>query len=231
MSDFITQAGQQLELAGVPAEALAQLSFLTKGAQWHDRQPPAVMRQVVLGGTAGQRRVVIFPQAASSTRGVQDLLEVYGEYLLEVAGRAGQLAWRHKLALAEPAHVALFQEKLASRQYSTFRSLVESIDGAVARLTALHLANAFIHHRVPMADAFNTAVDTWPATAGLASGQVPLSLTPLVSAYCDSDVWQRFPVAFSQRAMGLLNCGRQDVLQKFVEVIDSVCLPQPLNSI
>lgn len=217
------QVKSQLDKSGLPAFALARLAAIGKDSVQVSSKPPGMERCVSLGSTDGKSIVLMYNGAAESPRASQDLLEVYGELIIQSAGAVGAEIWEKKLTLALPETVAEFTEKLQSKKFTSYRSLVESFDGAVARLTALHLANALIWHRVSFAGAFNVNVLEWPQTASFAQGQAPYSLVPLVSAYCDPDVWKSFPVAFRHRVAGTLTCGRQDVLKAFNGVIESVC--------
>jgi hypothetical protein len=221
--DAFTQVQTAIEKAALPKEVLARLSAAKSTAKQLDIQPSAIQRVVMLGSDGGGSHIQLFKNFQGSSRAVQDLLDTYGELILMTSGEIGSIIWERKLVLADSEIACQFNDKLKSGNFSSFKSLVESFTGAVERLVAIHLSNALIHYRVSFGDTKNIDVKVWPQTEGLANGTVPYSLTPLLGAYCDPDVWRSFPVAFRNRVQGTLTSGRKDVLSEFRQVIDSVC--------
>jgi hypothetical protein len=222
MNDVVNQVHDKIKSAGLPDEVLARLSLARGSIQQLSIQPAAISRTVMLANKDQQSHIQLFKNFGDSPRAAEDLLEAYGELILLSSGTAGLQIWEKKLALADRGVADLFNQKLKSGNYSTFRALVESYGGAVERLVALHIANALIHHRQSFGDASNIDVFMWPHTEGLANGTVPYSLVPLISAYCDSDVWRHFPVAFRHRVMGTLAAGRKDVLDEFKKIVGAI---------
>lgn len=168
--------------------------------------------------------IYLFGSTSNTPTLTVDLVRAVGELIERKATAAGQAdIWRRKLVLPDATIGEEFNTKLRSRQYSTYRSLVESFTGAVSRLQALHIANALIANKVPMADAYNLDVTTCGYTATFATGKAPYSITPLVSAYCEAEVWKSFSKAFQQHCLGGIKCRRSDVGAKLEQVIEAVC--------
>lgn len=121
--------------------------------------------------------------------------------------------WQRKLVMANPVTVREVQARLSTAQ--GYSRLVDSFSLPVDRLVAIHLANALIAHRVPPTEAPDLA--QWEPTAALANGRHPFSLTPLVTAYCASDltapeaiVWLAFEqvvIDHSQVAQAVMDLG------------------------
>jgi hypothetical protein len=206
--------------AKLDQEATGKLLAAVSGAKEVDFQPAGISRSVAL--SAGGDSINIFKTFSSDPKGHEGLLEALGELTLLKAGDLGKQVWERKLVFAAPETANDFDHKLKSGNFSLFKSLVESFDGAVQRLEALHYANALISNGVAIGDAKNLNIFEWSATKDMAGGKVPYSLVPLVSAYCDSDQWKSFPKAFAAYVLGTLACGRNDVKGKFEEVIKSV---------
>jgi hypothetical protein len=221
--DIVKQIHQEIDKAKLPPEAVAKLNLARQSIVRTPVQPNKIDRVAMLGTSGTLAHVELFKNFGESPRSVSDLLDTYGELILKLSGQVGSEIWRRKLVTADRGVADSFNVKLQSGRFSTFRGLVESFEGAVERLVALHLANALIHHRVSFGDAKNMDVFEWPHTQGLATGKVPYSVIPLVSAYCDPDVWRVFPTAFRHRVLGTLACGRKDVEVEFKAVVDSVC--------
>ena len=221
--DTFSQVHTAIEKSGLPKEVLARLAVAKGSVRQMNVQPQAIQRVAMLGREDGKAHIQLFKNFSDSSRAVQDLLDTYGELILMTSGEAGGEIWQRKLVLADPGVAQKFNEKLKTGNFSSFRSLVESFAGAVERLTALHIANALIYHRISFGDAKNVDVTAWPQTEDLAKGTMPFSLTPLLGAYCDPDVWRNWPVAFRHRVLGTLTCARNDVLTEFKKVIDAVC--------
>jgi len=221
--DAFDQVQGAIEKAGLPQEVIAKLAIAKGSIRKMDTQPMAISRVAMLGREGDSAHIQLFKNFSGSSRAVQDLLDTYGELILMTSGNAGGEIWRRKLVLADPEVSAQFNEKLKSGKFSSFRSLVESFNGAIERLVAVHISNALLHCKVSFGDAKNMDVTVWPQTEGLANGKIPFSLTPLLGAYCDPDVWRNFPVAFRHRVLGTLTCGRNDVLTEFKKIVDTVC--------
>lgn len=205
----------------IPESVLNFCLGLIRSARPVDAQPGSA---VCARASQAEECINLYGTTSSTPLLTLDLLEAAGELIERKAVAAGQASlWQRKLVLPDAEVADEFNAKLRHRQYSTFQSLVESFGGAVQRLQAIHLANALIANKVPMADAFDIDVKVCGFTATFASCKVPYSITPLASAYCEPEVWQRFPVAFRQVATTGLKCRRSDVCAKMNSVVEAVC--------
>lgn len=168
-------------------------------------------------------QLILFPQKQSSPEAVQELLEALGELIFVTQQDWHRSVWARKLVLSDKVVGISFNEKLKAGKFSSYKSLVESFDGAVERLVALHLANALIANCVPCKDSLNVDILEWPQTEGLASGKIPFSILPLLGAYCDSQQWESFPKSFACHVLGTVACSRVDVKIKLAEIVKLVC--------
>lgn len=216
--DSVFAAVQQ---ANLPAEAISQLATANQSVKRAATAPLSITRTAVFSPSS--QNIVLFSGFDSSPKAAEDLLAAYGDLIYQMSGETGKTIWEQKLVLANPDTGNLFNERLRQSRFSTFKALVESFDGAVQRLEALHIANAFIYNKVPITSAYGIDVTKHPMTAEFAGGRKPYSAVPLISAYVDQDIWQDFKVAFSRRISNTLSCGRADVKDLLVKTIDSVC--------
>ena len=210
---LIEDASTLLGQVTAPPDVLSFLQKALSQAREDDYRPPGIKKVAML--TPEKANIVIFKNFVSAGTGPEELLEVLGELALAKAGPEGKEIWERKLVFSDGRVGDEYTAKLASGNFSTHRSLVESFVGAVERLEAAHIANALIANGVSIGDSKNVRVKEWPATKDMSTGATPYSLVPLVSAYCDPDVWRYFPKAFAAYVSGKLTCGRSDVLTAF----------------
>lgn len=213
-------ANVEQSLTGLPDVLVKMVRQSVMGAKELDIQPEGFERVAALSASPGT--IQLYADFGKSNRATQDLLEAVGDLILQKAGKVGQQIWKRKLCLANDGTASSFTQKLGSKQFSTYRSVVESFTGAIERLIALHLANALISQRLSIEDAYNIDVANWPATTQFASGKKAYSIIPLATAYCDPSCVESYGHAFYCRVMSKLACGRKDVKEAFVGVIDSV---------
>ncbi len=145
-----------------------------------------------------------------------------GDWLFNNSPTTAREIWNKQLVAADPSVGAAFDAKLSSGQFSSWRALVESFDGAVNRLVALHIANALIANGMPIGDAVGLKVVDWPMTSEFATGKRPMSIIPLTSAYCDANQIASFGAAFAASITGSLSCSRTDVKRVLKQCIDTV---------
>lgn len=209
-----------LQKANLDSQTLSFVSRALDSAKTHQGLAPGIRVSSMLAPSRDS--IIIFNASSNSPGSDRELLEVIGELIYSKAGQVGQDVWSKKLVFSNSEVGKIFNDKLQSGAFSTFRSLVESIPTPVLRLEALHVANALIANGVSMGDAKNLDVTKWPAVEGLVNGTVPYPLLPLVSAYFDPSVWSSFPKAFAAYVKGELVCPCQDVTLKLHESLNSV---------
>jgi hypothetical protein len=94
---------------------------------------------------------------------------------------------------------------LSSGEYTTFQSIVQSIERATDRLVAIHLSNGLLSNGQTAISSRNINVLQWGTTSEFATGQKPYSLIPLVSVYAPSDIYQHFNAAFADNILSNLS--------------------------
>jgi hypothetical protein len=198
----------------------AQIDIAINSAETDLNSTPGIYRAASVRRLP-QPQLLIFQNNSGSPQAVQDTLISCGEVIWLTQSPQDREIWTRKLVFEDSGIAANFNEKLQSGQFSSYKSIVESFDNSIHRLVALHLANALIYNRVPCGQGIN--VLEWPQTTGLANGQIPYSILPLLGAYCDSDCWESFPRAFMHHVMGTVRCARKEVAEKLADIVESIC--------
>ena len=220
MSDIVSYVGSLRLAQSLPDAYRKALGSVASAATVSGALPPTVTATAFVS-TDG-KSVVFAPGFQQDTSG-QAAVEAAGAVILALSGQEGQRLWQDKLVKACPGAVDEFNGKLSSGQYSQFRGIVDSFTNPVGRLVALHLANAFIGSYTPIAAATGLDIKTWPKTAEFCSGGARYSLTPLVSAYCQPELWQSFPKAFYARVTkGNIPSSHTAVGAEFDKLMDEI---------
>ena len=113
--------------------------------------------------------------------------------------------WEKRFVRARLDQVNLFQGKLSSGEYTTFQSIVQSIERATDRLVAIHLSNGLLSNGQTAISSRNINVLQWGTTSEFATGQKPYSLIPLVSVYAPAGIYQHFNAAFADNILSNLS--------------------------
>jgi hypothetical protein len=215
----ISKAIELIKKSGLNPELEELVSTVCGKIEHADVQPKGFTKTAGINPDSGN--IQLFKNFESGTNSLQELLGTIGELLLAKSGADGKAIWEKKLVLLTSNTPEKFNGKLKSKQFSSFRSLVESFKGSVNRLEALHIANALIYHKISFGDSFNLDVKVWPQTEAFCNGKKPYSLIPLATAYFDQQ-YMEFSNAFCGKVLGDIKCSRKDVLDKFLEVVDGV---------
>ncbi len=111
------------------------------------------------------------------------LVKCFLDYIYNKSNDSYKEIWNRKLISADKRCIDNIQRKLFSG-VTDFKSIVESYQGAVDRLTALHVCNALIANGVSTRSAASININSYGATEDFCSGKTRMSLLPLVSCYC-----------------------------------------------
>lgn len=152
---------------------------------------------------------------------VGSLLAALGAKIAHQFSPSSKARWASQLVFARPSQIDAFAGRLAQQKCETYKDLVDSFSSAVDRLVALHIANALIANRVPIAEGVNLDIRKWGATEKFAAQLTPYSLIPLVSAYCPQ--FSEFSRTFSAFVVsGLKDVSESSVRAELKDLVRSL---------
>ena len=131
--------------------------------------------------------------------------------------------FEYKFVLPPAQTIKEFTDRLRLGTYKSYKQIVEDTEGAVPRLTVIHLVNALLLNQYPISEARDLDVTTWNSTKDFASRKRYMSLTPLVSAYSPRELYESFPVAAAAYLENELSDVRESTTRgSFVDLMDAI---------
>ena len=145
-----------------------------------------------------ENKITLYPSilAKSKNVGCFVLLKEVGHLLFTNCDEALARRWNMKLCLPTEQQINAVQSKL-TRDFKSYREVMESFKTAMDRYVALNIANALISKGVPYAQVQNLNLRTWGATQEYANLQRYHSIIPMLSAYAPKEIFEDFGAAFA----------------------------------
>lgn len=112
-----------------------------------------------------------------------------------------RLQWASKLIPAPLPSIRLVEDALSSSM--SYDDALSKLATAVDRLVGIHVFNALKVGNVRVSVAKQSSLSELPQVSGFATGEIPFSLIPLLSAY--SDGLESFDVAVADLVLGTLS--------------------------
>jgi hypothetical protein len=191
---------------------------LWNGIEWQEMSQPNGTADAKLD--ASEVPVIhLYPKLLQDRNSERAILREFGLLIQAKGGTRATTVWDNKLDLPTKEQVEKAAKKLLDPEirktcqtYEQVKDTYPERGSAVDRLVFIHISNALLANNIPFKDSVGVDVLTWGPTVEFSHQKKYHSLTPLVSAYCPSEISRCFGCAFAEAVLSDLKACRESTV-------------------